>query len=68
MVRCRCEVLNVMSGDVAKDYRVAHLLQRGLDGMGRRILGCGETDIEWIEERQAIGYGADVSVLRRRWN
>ena len=65
MVRCRCGVINVMSGDVARDYRAAHLMQRGLDGLGRNILGCDESDIEWVEEREP-SYGADVVVLRRR--
>ena len=68
MVRCRCEVINVMSGDVARDYRAAHLMQRGLDGLGRTIMGCDESDIEWVEEREPNGYGADVIVLRRRQN
>lgn len=66
MSSCRCEVTNVMSGDVAVDYRGTHLTHRGADGLGRTVLGCDESDVEWIEEREPNGYGEDVVVLRRR--
>lgn len=66
MSACRCDVLNVMSGGVAHDYAAAHLTPSGVDGMGRRILRCPDTAVEWIEEREPSGYRQDVVVLRRR--
>ena len=65
MVSCRCEVLNVMSGEVAREYLRAHLEHGRTDGMGRSVHRCAETDVEWIEERSQSGYGEDVTVLRR---
>jgi hypothetical protein len=65
MVPCRCEVLNVMSGAVARDYSRTHLDQLRTDGMGRPVHRCPETGIEWVEERSGTGYGDDVTVLRR---
>jgi len=65
MVACRCEVLNVMSGEVARDYLVGHLSHTRTDGMGRRVHRCDETGIEWTEERSASGYADEVTVLRR---
>lgn len=65
MITCRCEVLNVMSGDVARDYARVHLQQSRTDGMGRPVLRCQETDMEWVEERTGAGYGDDVMLLRR---
>lgn len=66
MVTCRCEVLNVLSGDGARDYVTGHLLELGTDGMGRTVHRCAATDIEWVEERTPGGYADDVTVLRRR--
>jgi hypothetical protein len=65
MVRCRCEVLNVMSGAVARDYRRTHLEQVRIDGMGRPVHRCEGTGIEWAEERSRTGYADDATVLRR---
>ena len=65
MGSCRCAVLNVMSGDVARDYLRTHLEHDRTDGMGRAVHRCTETDVEWIEERSQSGYGQDVTVLRR---
>jgi hypothetical protein len=65
VVACRCDVLNVMSGDVARDYIRQHLEPNGIDGMGRAMLRCPEGDLEWVEEREQNGYGDDVTVLRR---
>jgi hypothetical protein len=65
MVPCRCEVLNVMSGAVARDYSRIHLEQVRTDGMGRPVHRCQETGIEWTEERSSTGYADDVTVLRR---
>jgi hypothetical protein len=62
---CRCEVLNVLSGDVAREYTTRHLTRSRTDGMGRTVHRCDETEIEWIEEREPSGYGDDVIVLRR---
>lgn len=64
-VRCRCEVLNTLSGDVAADYAHKHLDRTRTDGLGRTIHRCGDTGVDWTEERSASGYGDDVVVLRR---
>jgi hypothetical protein len=63
--RCRCAVLNVMSGEVAHEYLRYHLQVERTDGMGRTVHACPDSDIHWIEERRASGYGGDVIVLRR---
>lgn len=65
MVDCRCDVLNVMSGDVARDYTRRHLDELRVDGMGRSVYRCPETGIGWTEQRTSSGYGDDVRVLRR---
>ncbi len=65
MVSCRCEVLNGLSGDVASDYLKTHLQQLRVDGMGRKVHGCPDSDIEWTEEREPGGYAENVLVLRR---
>lgn len=65
MVRCRCQVLNVLSGDVARDYLNGHLSESRRDGMGHVVHRCDETDVEWLEERTASGYADDIVVLRR---
>lgn len=65
MVTCRCEVLNGLSGTVARDYLRTHLDRLRTDGMGRTVHRCPDTDVEWYEERQPGGYGENVLVLRR---
>lgn len=65
MSDCRCEVLNVMSGDVARDYVRVHLVESRTDGVGRPVHRCEESGVEWVEERSGAGYGADVMLLRR---
>lgn len=63
--RCRCAVLNVMSGEVASEYLRYHLEVERTDGMGRRVHRCAESGVSWIEERRPSGYGDEVIVLRR---
>jgi hypothetical protein len=65
MGECRCEVLNVMSGDLARQYARTHLEVVRTDGMGRTIHRCETTGLEWLEDHSASGYGDDVIVLRR---
>jgi hypothetical protein len=65
MTPCRCAVLNVMSGEVARDYAASHLEHVRDNGVGRRVHRCPETAIEWTEERSASGYSDDAIVLRR---
>lgn len=65
MGTCRCEVLNVLSGDVARDYVRVHLQQERHDGMGRTVHRCDESGVEWVEERHLGGYADDATVLRR---
>lgn len=65
MPGCTCSTLNVISGDMARDFVAAHLEMDRIDGMARRVHRCPDTGIEWVEERQPVGYGDDVTVLRR---
>lgn len=65
LVACRCTVLNVMSGNVARDYVRQHLDPDRTDGMGRQLYRCPESGLTWVEEREPGGYGDDVVVLRR---
>ena len=65
MGTCQCAVLNVMSGALARDYLNVHLQRVRTDGMGRDVHRCDDSEIEWVEERGANGYDADVTLLRR---
>jgi hypothetical protein len=65
VVPCRCEVLNVMSGEVARDYIRTHLQHDRDDAMGRTVHRCAESKVEWVEDRSGGGYGDEVTVLRR---
>jgi hypothetical protein len=65
VVPCRCEVLNVMSGEVARDYIRTHLQRERDDAMGRAVHRCADSAVEWVEDRSGGGYGDDVTVLRR---
>jgi hypothetical protein len=65
-VRCRCTVLNNLSGAVAVDYLRGHLDRLRTDGLGRTVHRCPETGVEWTEERSAGGYGDEILVLRRQ--
>jgi hypothetical protein len=64
-VRCRCEVLNNLTGDLARDYARRHLDQVRADGLGRAIHRCPETGVSWLEERSISGYTDEVIILRR---
>jgi hypothetical protein len=64
-VTCRCEVLNNLSGAVAAEYARTHLDRDRTDGLGRTVLRCPATGVDWTEERSAAGYGDHVLVLRR---
>ena len=64
-VRCRCEVLNTLSGVVAAEYAREHLDPADTDGLGRTIHRCPDTGVDWTEERSAAGYGDEVIILRR---
>jgi hypothetical protein len=65
VIECRCEVLNVMTGELAREYLRIHLDDQRTDGMGRTVRRCAETGVEWLEERRATGYGDEGLVLRR---
>jgi hypothetical protein len=65
MSDCRCQTLNVVSGDLAPTWCAA-TSSTGVDGMGRAVHVCPDTGTEWVEERDPTGYGDDVVVLRRR--
>jgi hypothetical protein len=64
-VRCRCAVLNTLSGAVAAEYTRKHLDRTRTDGLGRAVHRCTSTGVDWTEERSATGYGDEVIVLRR---
>lgn len=65
MVKCRCEVLNTLTGDAATDYARQHLDQTRADGQGRRYFRCPDTGIGWAEEGAPSGYGDEQRRLRR---
>ena len=65
MDSCRCEILNVLSGALARDLLDHHLREARIDGMGRTIHRCEDSEIEWLEEHQRSGYDDQVTVLRR---
>lgn len=65
MSPCKCRNLNVVSGDMARDYVASHLDHTRIDGMAPAVYRCGGTDIEWVEEREPTGYNDDAIVLRR---
>jgi hypothetical protein len=64
-VRCRCTVLNNLSGMVASEYARHHLDRSRTDGLGRTVHRCPDTGVHWTEERSASGYSDEVVVLRR---
>lgn len=65
MGTCGCAILNVLSGALARDLLDKHLREVRTDGMGRIVYLCEDSEVEWLEERQRVGYDDDVSVLRR---
>lgn len=62
---CRCDVLNVLSGDGADDYAVGHLDEVRSDGMGRTYYRCPETGVTWASERPQGPYAGEARRLRR---
>lgn len=64
-VRCRCEVLNNLTGAAATEYARVHLDRLRTDGMGRSVHRCPRTATEWTEEHRVEGYGEEITVLRR---
>lgn len=65
MQTCRCNVLNVLSGEVAQDYVRGHLEAVRVDGVGRPVHRCPQTEVEWAEDKSPDGYAEDTIVLRR---
>lgn len=65
MTTCRCEVLNVMSGDAALDYVRQHLDQVRSDGQGTTYYRCPDTGIAWAEEPAPDTYAGESRRLRR---
>ena len=65
MGTCRCDVLNVLSGELARDYLDVHLQHVRTDGMGRTVHRCEASEVEWVEEHRPSGYDDDVMMLRR---
>ena len=62
---CRCEVLNVMTGDAARDYARQHLDEVRSDGHGTTYYRCPDTGISWAEEGAPASYAGKVRRLRR---
>jgi len=65
MGTCRCKILNVLSGALARDLLDHHLREVRTDGMGRTIHLCEDSEIEWVEDHQRSAYDDEVTVLRR---
>ena len=65
MGTCRCDILNVLSGALARELLDRHLREVGTDGMGRTIYLCDDSEVEWVEEHRRGGYDDDATVLRR---
>lgn len=62
---CRCEVINVMSGDAARDYAAQHLDEVRSDQQGTTYYRCPATGLTWAEERAPATYGSNARRLRR---
>jgi hypothetical protein len=65
MGTCRCDILNVLSGALARDLLETHLRPVRTDGMGRTIYLCDDSGVEWLQEHKRGGYDDEVTVLRR---
>ena len=64
-ITCRCEVLNTMSGDAARDYANGHLDEVRSDNQGLSHFRCPETGISWVEERAPGSLIGEAKRLRR---
>jgi hypothetical protein len=64
-VTCRCEVLNVMTGEAAEDYADEHLEETRSDGQGRVYYRCSTTGIGWVRETPHGPVTGDSTQLRR---
>ncbi|MDX1659648.1 MAG: hypothetical protein R3343_12575 [Nitriliruptorales bacterium] len=64
-VTCRCEVLNTMSGDAARDYANGHLDEVRADRQGVTYYRCPETGVGLVEERAPSAHLSDTRRLRR---
>lgn len=66
MIKCRCAVLNNITGDAASDYARQHLDETRSDGQGRVYYRCPDTGIGWMQERMPQSrYGEAQCRLRR---
>ncbi|MFP5310630.1 MAG: hypothetical protein ACLGIR_13750 [Actinomycetes bacterium] len=65
MITCRCEALNNITGEAARDYARQHLDETRSDGQGRTYFRCPETGVSWVEERPKGPYG-DAGIRLRR--
>lgn len=64
-MKCRCDVLNQLTGEVARDYARHHLDDVRVNGMRETTYRCPETGVTWVEVRAPASYGEDVRRLRR---
>ncbi len=64
-MKCRCEVLNVMSGDGVDEYAREHLDAVRSDGQGRTYYRCPDTGVGWAEERAPGAFVGGARRLRR---
>lgn len=64
-MKCRCKVLNTLSGDAARDYANAHLEVLRSSPQRTTTYECPETGVLWIEENASTAYAEGVRRLRR---
>lgn len=64
-ITCRCEVLNTMSGDAARDYANGHLDEVRSSQQGVTYYRCPQTSVEWIEEPASGAHAGSALRLRR---
>jgi hypothetical protein len=65
MGTCRCEILNVLSGALARELLEQHLREVRIDDRGRTVHRCADSHVEWLEEHEPGGYDDQATVLRR---
>lgn len=63
MTACRCNILNTLAGDAARDYTNGHLdPETAARHRGEGRFRCPETEITWVLEHDRVN---DAPRLRR---
>ncbi len=65
MVTCRCQVLNVMTGEAAVEYAQEHLELTRSDDQGRTYHRCPTTQVGWVQEPPPGPVSGEAIQLRR---